>query len=89
MFWVVMDGNEVITAAITRAVQYPQRKAMSIEYMAGDRMWEWLPMFVETLIRYAKDNGCLHVELRGRAAWTKVLKKYNFKAEQVMYMLEI
>lgn len=89
VLWVVMDGEEVIVALITCVVEYPQRNAMNIEFMAGERMWEWLAMVMETLIRYSRANGCKHVELRGRPAWTKVLKKYGFEAEQVNYMLEL
>jgi hypothetical protein len=90
--WLIVDdkdGEKVIAALTTRIIWYPNRKAMAMDWIGGKRMMEWLPKAMEILTDYAKDCGCSHLEGYGRKAWSKVLKKYNWKPEYIAYRMEI
>ena len=90
--WLIVDdkeGEKVIAALTTRIIWYPNRKAMAMDWVGGKRMMEWLPKAMEILTDYAKDCGCSHLEGYGRKAWSKVLKKYNWKPEYIAYRMEI
>ena len=90
--WLIVDdkdGEKVIAALTTRIIWYPNRKAMAMDWVGGKRMMEWLPKAMEILTDFAKDCGCSHLEGYGRKAWSKVLKKYNWKPEYIAYRMEI
>ena len=90
--WLIVDnkdGEKVIAAITTRIIWYPNRKAMAMDWIGGKRMMEWLPIAMERLTSFAKDCGCSHLEGYGRKAWSKVLKKYNWKPEYIAYRMEI
>ena len=89
--WLIIDDKEdekVIAAITTRIIEYPNRKAMAMDWIGGKRMMEWLPIAMERLSSFAKDCGCSHLEGYGRKAWSKVLKKYNWKPEYIAYRME-
>ena len=62
--WLIIDdeqeGMNVIAAITTRIIQYPNRKALAMDWLGGSRMSEWLPLAQETLEKYAKECGCSH-----------------------------
>ena len=90
--WLVIDNKrdeKVIAAITTRIIEYPNRKAMAMDWVGGRRMTEWLPIVMNRLISFANDCGCSHLEGYGRKAWMKILKKYNWKPEYIAYRMEI
>ena len=90
--WLVIDNKrdeKVIAAITTRIIEYPNRKAMAMDWVGGRRMAEWLPTVMNRLISFANDCGCSHLEGYGRKAWIKILKKYNWKPEYIAYRMEI
>ena len=87
--WVVMDGTKVVAAITTRIIEYPERKALAMDFIGGERMKEWLPQAQKTIEQFALDNNCSHLEGYGRKAWIKVLKRYNWKPEYIAYRMEI
>ena len=90
--WLVIDSEKdekVVAAITTRIIEYPNRKAMAMDWVGGRRMTEWLPIVMNRLISFANDCGCSHLEGYGRKAWMKILKKYNWKPEYIAYRMEI
>ena len=90
--WLIVDnkeGEKVIAAITTRIIEYPNRKAMAMDWVGGKRMMEWLPIAMEKLSSFAKDCECSHLEGYGRKAWMKILKKYNWEPEYIAYRMEI
>jgi hypothetical protein len=79
----------LVAAITTRLIEYPSKRALALDWVGGNRMSEWLPIAMEKFISFAKDCGCSHLEGYGRKAWTKVLKKYNWKPEYIAYRMEI
>jgi hypothetical protein len=39
--------------------------------------------------RYARDNGCTHIEGYGRKAWGRWLQKYGWKPAYIAYKMEL
>ena len=90
--WLIIDNEsdkKVIAAITTRIIEYPNRKAMAMDWIGGKRMMEWLPIAMDRLTEFAKDCGCSHLEGYGRKAWSKILKKYNWNPEYIAYRMEI
>tara|TARA_R100001163_G_C5065446_1_gene203400 strand:+ start:80 stop:508 length:429 start_codon:yes stop_codon:yes gene_type:complete len=90
--WLIIDNMEdekVIAAITTRLIEYPNRRALAMDWIGGTRMNEWLPIAMKRLSNFAKDCECSHLEGYGRKAWSKILKKYNWKPEYIAYRMEI
>lgn len=79
--WIVVDeeDDEIVAAMTTRITDYPNGRGMSIDWIGGKRMEEWLPAFSETMDAFARENGCSFIEGIGRKGWIKVLKEYGYR----------
>lgn len=89
VLWFVMDGAHPVAAVTTRIIAYPQRRAMALDWVGGTKMTEWLPLVLDTIKRYAVDNGCRHLEGYGRKAWGRVLQRYGWEPEYIAYRMEL
>ncbi len=90
VLWVVMDEDDSIVAAFTtRLLIYPQRKALALDWVGGERMKEWEDQLIDTMRRYANELGCSHLEGYGRKGWGRALKKYGFYPEYIAYRMEL
>lgn len=80
--WNVNDWDAI---AITHIGVMPQHKLLTIVYVAGSGIDEWLPKLVELLSEYAEQNDCKYIEFYGRDGWRKSAKALGFdKAFSVM-----
>jgi hypothetical protein len=89
LLWLVTEDTKPIAAITTRISVYPRGKGLSMDWIGGERMAEWLPMAHETMVRYAKDNGCTHLEGYGRKAWGRWLQKYGWEPNYIAYKMEL
>jgi hypothetical protein len=89
VLWVVLDDTDPIAAITTRVCDYPNGRGLALDWIGGERMGEWLPMVQEVMERYAKDNGCTHIEGYGRKAWGRWLQKYGWKPAYIAYRMEL
>jgi len=64
--------------AITQVTILPQHKVLSIIYLSGDGIDDWLTNLVETLKNYAEQSDCKYMELYGRDGWRKKAKLLGF-----------
>ena len=87
--WLVVDGTKPVAAITTRIIEYPGCRAMALDWIGGRRMKEWLPLAQETIERFARDNGCVHLEGYGRKAWGRWLERYNWKPDYTAYKMEL
>ena len=53
-----MDGKKMIAVVTTRVIEYPERRALAMDFIGGSKMKEWLPEAQRTLESFAKDNNC-------------------------------
>ena len=87
--WLIMDERKTIAAITTRIIEYPNRKAMAMDWIGGSRMREWLPIAMKTLSKFSKENGCSHLEGYGRKAWSRWLQPYGWEPEYIAYRMEL
>ena len=92
--WIIIDNKDkdkgkVVAAITTRLIEYPNKKALAMDWIGGSKINQWLPIAVERLSDFASDCGCSHLEGYGRKAWSRLLKKYNWKPEYIAYKMEI
>lgn len=89
VLWVVMDGNEVIACITTRIIEYPQCRAMALDWIGGKRMKEWIAMSNKVMVDHAKANDCTHMEGYGRPAWIRWNGRYGWKEDYTAFRLEV
>ncbi len=89
LMWIVTEERkdvQYIQAVLTtRICQYPKTKALCIDFVAGTRMKEWLPIVMPAFEELGKTNGCSHIEGYGRKAWAKYLNTYGWKQRHIQY----
>ena len=92
VLWIVVDhdkDDDIIAAITTKLIEYPQGRAMAMDWIGGTRMNEWLPMAQETIAKYAKDHNCKYLEGYGRKGWGRWLGKYGWKPDYIAYKMEL
>lgn len=73
--WFVEDEKEdLIAIAVAGARQFPQRRVVQISFVAGRRLAEWWPIFVEEMDRLAKASGATAIYAYGRPGWVRFWK---------------
>lgn len=89
MLWVVFIDKTLVAAFTTRIVEYPRRRALSIDWVGGSRMREWFSPVMEVIRRHARYNGCRHVEGYGRDAWFRWVSREGFVRGPVVFRMEL
>ncbi len=89
LLWVVVEGDDILAAVTTRIIEYPQRRALALDWVGGTRMKDWIALVISTAEEHARNNGCQHLEGYGRPAWMRFLQRYGWKQEYVAYRLEV
>lgn len=90
VLWLVLDDGKPIAALTTRITDYPAgSRALAMDWIAGERMRDWLPMAHSLMSRYAKDNDCTHMEGYGRKAWGRWLRKYGWEPEYTAFRMDL
>lgn len=90
--WVVIDeenDDEIVAAVTTRIMDYPERRAMAIDWVGGKKMSVWLDDIMEVLVGFAKRHDCDHIEGYGRPAWGRAMERFGMKPEYTAYRMEI
>lgn len=91
LLWVIFDteASEIIAAFSTRVVQYPQMRALLIEWMGGNRMSQWISLAHDHIKEHAKINNCTRLEATGRNAWIRWAGRVGWEPEFVQYTMEV
>jgi len=89
--WIVIDPEDdsIVAAFTTRIIQYPNRRAMALDWLGGTRMAEWIDLVMEEATKYGQDMGCKHLEGYGRKAWGRWLEKRGWQQSYIAYEAEI
>lgn len=89
VLWVVLSDKTPMAFYTTRISDYPNRRAMVIDWLGGSDMESWLDAAVETMEDHARANRCAHLEFCGRFGWKRVLARRGWNAEYVAYRKEL
>lgn len=74
--WVVGDGQELVGVVITCLIQFPLKRACSIEICTGKRLSEWVD-YAAIIETWAKSMNCDQMLLTCRAGFEKKLPTYR------------
>jgi len=73
--WFVEDENDdLIAIAVAGVRQFPQKRVVQISFVAGKRLVEWWPIFVEEMDRLARAQNATAIYAYGRPGWVRFWK---------------
>lgn len=88
--WVAMDDENKLKAAITTRVQeYPNGRALEMDWIGGEEMDKWFPQFQEKLEEYARSMKCDFMTGQGRKGWKKILQNAGWQEEHVSFRKDL
>jgi hypothetical protein len=87
--WVVIEDDDIIGVTITRFWQYPRKKCLDMLFIGGDEGFSWKDPMLETLQRWARDNGCDIIESSGRPGFARAFKDDGYKMLWQVYELPV
>jgi len=83
--WVVMHENEVVGAANTQVVRYPERTMLAIHFLGGENFDGWYKNMLSVLKEYGREAGCDAIECNARFGFWKWFKEDDFEKTSVFY----
>lgn len=90
LLWLVDDEkNETVAAFISRIAAYPRKRFLSIDFLGGDQMAEWVETTDAVLSDYVRDAQLDGIEMVGRAGWTKSLGSLGWRQNAIMLIKPI
>ena len=69
------ETKEIKAAWVTTIFTHPGYRALSVQYVGGGDMKDWIEKMHDTLKRFAVDCGCTAIEVCGREGWIRSLQK--------------
>jgi hypothetical protein len=89
VLWMVWENDKPSAFYTTRIIDYPERRAMALDWLGGSGMKRWMDKVLDNFEAHARNNGCSHLEGYGRPAWGRVLKRRGWEPEYVAYRMEL
>lgn len=80
--WALHD-DDIKAVMVTEIINYKNLKAVKIWLVTGVELHKWLDTLIETVSKWAKENGCTVMEFTGRKGWEKVLNKKGFNDSKI------
>lgn len=77
VLWISVRDGKPEAAMVTRIIDYPKMRVLSLPYLGGRARQNWL-RFEPQIIAYAKANGCQELEGYARPGFRRVLKDWLF-----------
>ncbi len=71
------DDRKIHSAGITRIYEVPLARVLSIQWLAGSDLQQWIDEAIQTTESFARDQGCTRIEIIGREAWGRIMKDYH------------
>ncbi len=88
--WVALEGGDTPVAAVTtRIVDLPEMRVLTMDWVGGSKMANWLGVTMDTLERYAKDNDCTQLQGYGRKAWERWMKPRGWEPAYTTYKKDL
>lgn len=90
--WVVIDeehDNKVVAFVLTRVVEYEKLKLVSIDFLGGEQLMEWMKPTYELIERWAREYvGANGVEVLGRPGWERLFEKIGHPFKKRFTLIE-
>lgn len=71
--WIVLDGNEIISAFLTSIERDRMDWVVSLYALGGTRPKIWLEQCNREMERFARHEGAKRIRMCGRPAWRRLL----------------
>lgn len=82
-FWFIEDDGKLDAVVVTEIRQFPRKRALVINFIAGRRLAEWWSPFVESMDEHARQRECSEIMAYARKGWVRYWKSRGI-AETVM-----
>lgn len=70
--WVAERRRTLLAVVLAELVQHPRYRACHIAWAGGREMAAWCKPMLQALETWARQQGCMRLECRGRAGWQRV-----------------
>lgn len=89
--WLVVEegAQEIIGAATTEIIQYPQTRALRVITIGGKRFQEWASLMNRRFEQMASLENCTRIEAVGRQGLSRMLIPYGFSKAYVFLTKEV
>ena len=89
--WISFDieTKVIVGFLITEVIEYPQTKMLMLHFTGGKDFKSWVPDGLPKIQKFARDNGCIRIESRGRSGWGKLWKGHGYTKRFVHYELPV
>ena len=89
--WVVLEeGNDAVVASFTtRIAVYPECRVLTMDWVGGERMSEWMEDMLDVMEGYAKHHKCTQMQGMGRPGWARALKHLGWELESSVYRKDL
>lgn len=74
----IWKSPTAFAVGITRLVNYPKQRVCTIRIVTGTNAAEWQKEAMQTIERWAKENGCAAMELCARPGWSRRMRTQGF-----------
>ncbi len=74
--WKINDWDAI---AITEITVFPLHKNLTVVYVSGEGMEDWLAALTDALKTFAAYKECKYIEFYGRDGWRKPTKRLGFE----------
>ena len=85
--WIIRDGSEVVAAATTQFVEYPHRKMLSVQFLGGKGIEDWIDELLIMFERFSRDTQCDGVEAVARFGFWPTMKRNGYSRKYCVYDL--
>jgi hypothetical protein len=89
LIWVILIDEDIVASVTTRIIDYPQRRAMALDWVGGTKMRQWFTPAMRVIKEHAVRNGCAHMEGYGREAWMRWIGKEGWRPDYVAFKMEL
>ncbi len=89
--WVVFEPDHPGIEGVftTCVVDYPAKRVLQIQFLAGEGLEDWIGEAERMLVEYAKDQHASALEMSGRFGWMPVLQRRGWRSMCVTLEKEV
>lgn len=87
--WLISKDTSIYGAITTEIVNYPRRKHCRVITLAGNEFAEWVGLADETLIVWAKAQGCNALESFVRKGLVQKMSAHGYKHKHSVLVKEL
>lgn len=74
VFWFIERDGRLEAVVVVEIRQTPRKRMLVVNFVAGRRLAEWWPEFVDTMDQLARVRGCSMITAYARPGWVRFWK---------------